>query len=152
MASLDEFLKFKTEIDSLNADMVKVDLPLSAEAREELESRVEYMISKMEHFWAEGPAPVPSQPVDSMASFTSEDEPDSPSEVLVKRAGAVGRCEQCGSEKMPCACFSHLPRPQMVFEGSKLVKIAFPEEFNAYDRVNWLKAMKIVVAKRRGGQ
>jgi hypothetical protein len=73
---------------------------------------------------------------------------NTPSKILVKRVGAPGKCTDCGQE--PCACFSHLPRPRVTVRPDRLVKVEFPTEFTPEDRIAWLRAMKMAIARRKG--
>jgi hypothetical protein len=143
MASLEEFLQFKKEIDTLISDIRKVESPSS-----ELQERIEKIRHKMEGYWEEES----SEP--QVEILTKSDEAllegdEIPEDLLVKQVGDALRCPDCKSE-MPCACFSHLPDPQIRFEADGLFKVEFPEEYNSFDRANWLSAMRLVIAQKRG--
>jgi hypothetical protein len=144
MATLDDFLKFRAEIDCLTEDIRKT-ATLTIEKRAELEGRVGEVLQKMEALWLEEE---PASVAPSLATEQPEIEPAAPVEVLAKKAGEVTKCKFC-CEEMPCACFAHLPEPAIKIEHGGLFKIEFPEEYTTYDRANWLSAMKLVMAKRK---
>lgn len=148
MASLDQFLQFKAEVDALTGDLRKAEYA-SLEERHAFDKRVADILTKMEAFWLEESAPAVISSTQSDEVLSKEETPETASEVLVKQSGDVLPCGACGGE-MPCACFAHLPDPKISIEASGLFKIEFPVEYNDYDRVNFLAAMKLVLAKRKG--
>lgn len=146
MSSLNDFLNFKAEIDHLMRDLRVVDAALSKGQRASFDQRVESILIKMEALWLEEAAPA-AESVEILAKV-EEVAPETPTEVLVKQAGDARPCSTCGGT-MPCMCFGGLPDPKITVEDGGLFKIEFPAEYTSFDRLNFLSAMRLVLAKRK---
>ena len=67
--------------------------------------------------------------------------------LTVRKAGDPQYCKDC--EHAPCACFLHLPKPRLIKTEDGPIKIEFDAEWNTFDRQNYLKAMKYILAKKK---
>ena len=137
-ADLESYLALKQEIEQIGRDMRSGSV-----ASQTIGQRIAKALDQFESL-------LKSEAYLAMAKDTGPEvvEPEIPSEVLAKRTGIPGSCADCGQDQ--CACFAHLPKPRITIRPDRMIKIAFPVEYTATDKVAWLQAMKLAISKRKG--
>jgi len=77
-----------------------------------------------------------------------DEQPEISDKVEAKQIGEPEKCPDCG--RNPCQCFLHLPRPVIEVRPNGCVTVMFKSEaWTTLDKLNYCKAMKYIISKKR---